>query len=96
MGGYSVISPAQVEVFSDDQKKEVLGQPVFALFEPVLPPLRAGHCPGGGIYFAGEHTATQETPATLEGAVHSGNKVGHQIPMRLEQVMECRRLSRIE
>ena len=87
-GGYSYFSIAQTHLFTEDQIVESLGQKVFRIFEPILPSTGDGKCRVCGLYFAGEHTATQGTPATMEGAVHSGNKVGQQIPARLKTVGE--------
>jgi len=87
-GGYSAISFEQAALFSPEQLRSYLGETVFQVFQPVLPSINVGNCDYCGLYFAGEHTATQGTPATLEGAVHSGNKVGRQIPVRLREVGE--------
>jgi monoamine oxidase len=86
LGGYSVISSEQSSFFTPEQLKDSLGEKVFKVFEPVLPKIGNGKCAYCGLYFAGEHTATQGTPATMEGAVHSGNKVSRQIPRRLREV----------
>lgn len=66
MGGYSYFSPKMEPVLK--KQTEAYGEKVIELFRPI----------DGQLFFAGEHTAL-ENPATMEGAVESGERTSRMV-----------------
>ena len=72
-GSYSYIGAGQEKLWKETEM--VNGERVLALFAPIA----------GGIYFAGEHTATAEPLGTMAGACASGEKVAKMIGSFVEK-----------
>jgi monoamine oxidase len=84
-GGYSAITPDTADLFSSDQIEDFLGVPILKSFRPHLP--KGSEKEPQGLYFAGEHTHP-DFPATIEGAVSSGERAAQQFLTRMQQLFE--------